>query len=61
MFYERTKDIDVIFPFIRDVVSDGLVDIVKVATEENFADMLTKTFTSSKFTHFLDLLRVSNI
>ncbi|KAK3022350.1 hypothetical protein RJ639_047055 [Escallonia herrerae] len=38
MFHERTKHIDVRFPFIRDVVSQGTVIVEKIFTDENSDD-----------------------
>ena len=49
MFHERTKHIDVRLHFIRDVISEGSVQLFKIATEENPADMLTKALASPKF------------
>ena len=58
MYHERTKHIDVRFHFVRDIVEKEEVEIVKVHTSENPADMLTKSVPVSKFRHCLDLLGV---
>ncbi|KAG7533237.1 Reverse transcriptase RNA-dependent DNA polymerase [Arabidopsis thaliana x Arabidopsis arenosa] len=42
VFHERTKHISTKFNFIRDLISDGTVQVVKIATEYNHADIFTK-------------------
>ncbi|XP_049397407.1 UPF0481 protein At3g47200-like [Solanum stenotomum] len=54
-FHEHTKHIDVIFHFIRDVIEDGDIKVEKVITDNNVADMLTKTVLLAKFAHYKDL------
>ena len=58
MFHERTKHIDVRLHFIREILSNGKVQVKKVITEENAADMLTKLMPTLKFQHRLGLLLV---
>ena len=38
-FHERTKHIDVRFHFIRDVIEDGAIKVVKLITDDNVAYM----------------------
>lgn len=45
VFHERTKHIDVRFHFIREVVSSGKVNLEKVSTNDNLADMAIKVVT----------------
>nr|CAD1837441.1 unnamed protein product [Ananas comosus var. bracteatus] len=61
MFHERTKHIDVKFHFVRDVIGKRTVTVKKIGTEDNPADMLTKSLTIAKFKHCLDLVAVSSI
>ncbi|MCO5560756.1 hypothetical protein L7F22_014376 [Adiantum nelumboides] len=42
MFHARTKHIDVRYHFIREVLEDNLITLVKVHTSQNPADGLTK-------------------
>ena len=56
MYHERTKHIDVKLHFIRDVIESEKVKVEKVSTEENPADMFTKSLSSVKFKHCLDLI-----
>ncbi|CAA7024876.1 unnamed protein product [Microthlaspi erraticum] len=58
VFHERTKHIAVKFHFIRDLISMGLVQVLKIATEYNPADILTKVLQVGKFQEALRFLRV---
>ena len=48
-FHERIKHIDVRLHFIREVVANKRVKIIKIATKGNPADFLTKPVASTKF------------
>ncbi|CAA6656774.1 unnamed protein product [Spirodela intermedia] len=58
MFYESTKNIDVKYHFVRDVIMQGKVDVKKVHTIENPTNILTKTLSSNKFKHCLNLINL---
>ena len=58
MYHERSKHIDVRFHFVRQVVSRGVVKIVKIATAHNPADMLTKPLSVAKFNYCAELISV---
>ena len=58
MFHERAKHIDVKMPFVREIVMGGTVVVVKISTEDNLADMITKAITTGKFRHCLSLINV---
>ncbi|KAH9649108.1 Integrase catalytic domain-containing protein [Citrus sinensis] len=51
---EKTKHIDIKLHFIRNVISKGVISMVKVHTDDNPADMLTKVVTTAKFKSCLD-------
>ena len=53
--HERTKHIDVRYHFLRD---EKRIEVKKVGTADNPADMFTKSVQQSKFQHCLDLLNV---
>jgi len=53
--HEKTKHIDIKLHFIRNVVSMGVVRMVKIHTDRNPADMLTKVVTTAKFKVCLDI------
>ena len=54
MHHERTKYIDVHYHFVRDIVANGKIIVHKISTDDNQADMLTKTLLTRKFKKCLD-------
>ncbi|GJX16360.1 retrovirus-related pol polyprotein from transposon TNT 1-94 [Tanacetum coccineum] len=58
VFHERTKHINVRYHFIRGVLEAKTVKILKVGTEHNVADALTKVVPGLKLQHCLELLNV---
>ena len=40
--HERTKHIDIRYHFIKEILEIKEIDLIKVATEENVANMFTK-------------------
>ncbi|KAG7532793.1 Reverse transcriptase RNA-dependent DNA polymerase [Arabidopsis thaliana x Arabidopsis arenosa] len=56
--HDRTKHIDVKYHFIREVIASGVVEVLKISTEKNPADIFTKIVTVSKFQDALNLLQV---
>ena len=48
-YHLKTKHIDVQYHFVRDVIEDKKVLLVKVDTLKNTADALTKSMSSEKF------------
>jgi hypothetical protein len=47
-FHSRTKHIDLRYHFIRLLIEDGVLKLVKIARSKNSADMLTKPVTTEK-------------
>ena len=58
MFYDRSKDIEIIFYHIRDMVWRGAVRLQFVTTKDQVADVFTKPLSRTKFEHFTDKLGV---
>ena len=56
--HERTKHIDVMYHFIREVLEKKEINLIKVAGEDNAIDMFTKAIPISKLHHCLSLLLV---
>ncbi|KAK2437580.1 secreted RxLR effector protein [Trifolium repens] len=56
VYHERTKHIDIRLHFVRDMIESKEIIVEKVASEENPADMFTKSLPRSRFKHFLDLI-----
>lgn len=57
--HERMKHIAVKLHFIRDLISDGVLRVMKIATAYNPADIFTKVLPVSEFQYALELLRIS--
>ncbi|KAH9781301.1 hypothetical protein KPL71_008412 [Citrus sinensis] len=58
--HEKTKHIDFKLHFIRNVISKGIISMVKVHTKDNLVDMLTKVVTTAKFKSCLDKAGLSD-
>jgi hypothetical protein len=48
-FHSRTKHIRVQYHFVREVVEDGSVNLQKIHTTDNLADVMTKPICTDKF------------
>jgi len=58
-YHKRTKHIDVRYHKIRQwVVDDKVIDLVKISTKKNPADMMTKTILVEKFRASLNFIKV---
>ena len=51
VYHVRTKHIDGSFLFTREILDEDDIELLKVHTKENPADMLTKVVSGVKFTH----------
>lgn len=60
MYHSRTKHIDVRYHWIREVMNKQLLRLVKIHTEENPADMLTKAVTWEKIEVCRDIIGMDN-
>ncbi|KAH9658994.1 hypothetical protein KPL70_023693 [Citrus sinensis] len=56
--HERTKHIDIKLHFVRPEVSRGTVKMLKVHTDQNPTDILTKVVPSAKFNFYLSLAEI---
>lgn len=48
-FHSKTKHIGVQYHFVREVVEEGSVDMQKIHTKDNLADVMTKPINADKF------------
>ncbi|PHU15990.1 hypothetical protein BC332_17195 [Capsicum chinense] len=55
MFHERTKNIDIRYHFVHEIIGRGDIVVWKISTHDNPTDMITKTLPSAEFEHCLDL------
>lgn len=58
VFHERTKHMAVKYNFIRDVIEEGEVEVYKIHTSRNLADIQNKSVPVKKFESALELLRL---
>ena len=58
MFHNKSKHIEIKYQYIRDMVEKGAVKLQHVATDEQVADVLTKSYSKVKFEYFRDKLGV---
>ncbi|GKA52809.1 hypothetical protein Tco_0746124 [Tanacetum coccineum] len=49
VFHSKTKHIEIRHHFIRDSYEKKLIQVIKIHTDHNVADLLTKAFDVSKF------------
>lgn len=57
--HEKTKHVQVKYHFIRDLISLKWVEVLKIATAYNPADIFTKVLPIGKFRNALKLLRIT--
>ena len=58
VFHAKTKHIEVKFHFIRDMLEDKSLHLVKVHTDDNPADLLTKGLPPERFAHCRSLMGI---
>ena len=58
IFHDRSKHIEIRYHFIRDYVQRGVVTLQYISTDEQVADILTKSLGRGKFVFFRDKLGV---
>jgi len=60
-YHLKTKHIDVRYHFVRDMIEDKKVLLVKVETLKNTTDALTKSVSSEKFFWCREIMGVSGL
>lgn len=56
--HQRTKHIDIRYMYIRELIRDQKVVLVYLKSEEQIADIFTKSLGPQKFHHMLHLLKL---
>ncbi|KAI3825339.1 hypothetical protein L1987_06821 [Smallanthus sonchifolius] len=54
--HSKTKHIEIRYHFIRDCVEKRLIELIKVHTEDNFADLFTKAFDHTRFEFLIKMI-----
>ena len=60
-YHSKTKHIDVQYHFVRDMIEDEKVLLVKVDTLKNTVDALTKSVSSEKFSQCRETMGISGL
>jgi hypothetical protein len=53
VFHQRKKHIEIRHHFIRDANEKHLIQVLKIHTADNVADLLTKAFDGPRFNHLV--------
>ncbi|GJZ75250.1 putative ribonuclease H-like domain-containing protein [Tanacetum coccineum] len=54
VFHSKTKHIKIRYHFIRDSYEKRLIQVIKIHTDHNVVDLLTKAFDVSRFQYLID-------
>ena len=58
MFHDQSKHIEIRYHFIRDWVQWGAVQLAYISTDDQIADILTKSLPKGKHVRFRDMMGV---
>lgn len=58
LYHDRSKHIDIRYHYLREKTMNNEIELKKVASINNPADMLTKPLTALRMQHLLSLLKV---
>jgi hypothetical protein len=58
VFLDRSKNIEIRYHFIRDMVQRGALKLQYISVDEQVTDVLTKPLSRVKFEHFRDKLGI---
>ena len=58
-FTKNSKHIEVHYHFVNELYMSGLIDIVKVNTDDNLADIFTKVLCKDKFVYFRNIMNIN--
>ncbi|PKU67885.1 Retrovirus-related Pol polyprotein from transposon TNT 1-94 [Dendrobium catenatum] len=59
IFHARTKHIEIDFQFIRDCIKSKVIQIEHIHTQDQLADLFTKSLSISRFANLRDKLTIS--
>ncbi|GJS84230.1 putative ribonuclease H-like domain-containing protein [Tanacetum coccineum] len=61
MFHSKTKHIEIRHHFIRDAYEKKLIQVLKIHTDDNVADLLTQAFNISRFNFLIVNIGMINL
>ena len=57
-FTKNSRGIEIHFHYVHNYVKDKIIDVVKINTDENLADIFTKALGKEKFEKFRNMLKL---
>lgn len=57
-FTKKSKYIEVHYHFVNEKYVEGIIDVIKIETDENIADILTKALSKNKFEYFREKMNL---
>nr|GEY57530.1 hypothetical protein [Tanacetum cinerariifolium] len=61
VFHSKTKHIEIIHHFIKDSYEKRIIQVIKIHTDHNVADLLTKAFDVSRFHYLITSIGMLNL
>ena len=61
VYHSKTKHLNLDSHYIRGLVADGILSLQYCPTEQQAADIFTKSFTEAKFVHLRSLLGMREV
>ncbi|GKD91603.1 hypothetical protein Tco_1367110, partial [Tanacetum coccineum] len=61
VFHSKTKHIEIRHHFIRDSNEKKLIQMIKIHTDQNVADLLTKAFDVGRFQYLIASIGMLNL
>ncbi|GKC30978.1 hypothetical protein Tco_1038272 [Tanacetum coccineum] len=61
VFHSKTKHLEIMHHFIRDSYKKRLIEVIKIHTDYNVADLLTKEFDVSRFNFLIASIGLLNL
>ncbi|MCO5583992.1 hypothetical protein L7F22_037910 [Adiantum nelumboides] len=58
VFHSKSKHIEVRYHVIRDILASKRIELAKVHTDDNPADALTKSLSSERFAHCIEMMGI---
>lgn len=59
-FTKNSKHFEVHYHYVHESINEGVIDVIKVNSNENIADIFTKSLCKDKFQNFRNMLNLKN-
>ena len=57
-FTKNSKHVEIHYHFVHEHVKEGLIDVVKINSNDNIADVFTKSLSKEKFKKFRKMMNI---